>query len=237
MNKSILILGSGRSGTSFLSNLLSANGVKSGECTSGTMENLKVRQINESYLSKYFQGQTRSKTPYGILPDEEIVVDSEFQEHSKNFVSEMNGSQSQWWDNSTSWWMMKDPRTTLLHDMWVKHFDVVIGVFRNPTEVVNSYMKLLDVYFPDDKQEGYDIMLNYWKRFNQSLLHVFETSDKEKYLFDFNDDVEKQTKTLFSNLEIDLTNFTYDKNKKHQNSIDVIDIEVYNKLKDIRNLI
>ena len=237
MNKSILILGSGRSGTSFLSNLLHANGVKSGECTSGTMENLKVRQINESYLSKYFQGQTRSKTPYGILPDEEITVGTEFQEHSKNFVSEMNGSQSQWWDNSTSWWMMKDPRTTLLHDMWVKHFDVLIGVFRNPTEVVNSYMKLLDVYFPDDKQEGYDIMLNYWKRFNQSLLHVFETSDKEKYLFDFNDDVEKQTKTLFSNLEIDLTNFTYDKNKKHQNSIDVTDIEVYNKLKDIRNLI
>ena len=237
MNKSILILGSGRSGTSFLSNLLHANGVKAGECTGGTMENLKVRQINESYLSKYFQGQTRSKTPYGILPDEEITVGTEFQEHSKNFVSEMNGSQSQWWDNSTSWWMMKDPRTTPLHDMWVKHFDVVIGVFRNPTEVVNSYMKLLDVYFPDDKQEGYDIMLNYWKRFNQSLLHVFETSDKEKYLLDFNDDVEKQTKNLFSNLEIDLTNFTYDKNKKHQNSIDVIDIEVYNKLKDIRNLI
>jgi len=237
MNKSILILGSGRSGTSFLSNLLHANGVKSGECTSGTMENLKVRQINESYLSKYFQGQTRSKTPYGILPDEEIKVDTEFQEYSKNFVSDMNGSSSQWWDNSTSWWMMKDPRTTLLHDMWVKHFDVVIGVFRHPVEVTNSYVELLGVYYPDNKEEAYDVMLNYWKRFNQSLLHVFETSDKEKYLLDFNDDVEKQTKNLFSNLEIDLRNFTYDKNKKHQNSIDVTDIEVYNKLKDIRNLI
>ena len=237
MNKSILILGSGRSGTSFLSNLLHANGVKAGECTGGTMENLKVRQINESYLSKYFQGQTRSKTPYGILPDEEIKVDEEFQEYSKNFVSEMNGSSSQWWDNSTSWWMMKDPRTTLLHDMWVKHFDVVIGVFRHPVEVTNSYVELLGVYYPDNKEEAYDVMLNYWKRFNQSLLHVFETSDKEKYLLDFNDDVEKQTKNLFSNLEIDLTNFTYDKNKKHQNSIDVTDIEVYNKLKDIRNLI
>ena len=237
MNKSILILGSGRSGTSFLSNLLHANGVKAGECTGGTMENLKVRQINESYLSKYFQGQTRSKTPYGILPDEEIKVDTEFQEYSKNFVSEMNGSSSQWWDNSTSWWMMKDPRTTLLHDMWVKHFDVVIGVFRHPVEVTNSYVELLGVYYPDNKEEAYDVMLNYWKRFNQSLLHVFETSDKEKYLLDFNDDVEKQTKNLFSNLEIDLKNFTYDKNKKHQNSIDVIDIEVYNKLKDIRNLI
>ena len=237
MNKSILILGSGRSGTSFLSNLLHANGVKAGECTGGTMENLKVRQINESYLSKYFQGQTRSKTPYGILPDEEIKVDTEFQEYSKNFVSDMNGSSSQWWDNSTSWWMMKDPRTTLLHDMWVKHFDVLIGVFRNPVEVTNSYVELLGVYYPDNKEEAYDVMLNYWKRFNQSLLHVFETSDKEKYLLDFNDDVEKQTKNLFSNLEIDLTNFTYDKNKKHQNSIDVTDIEVYNKLKDIRNLI
>ena len=237
MNKSILILGSGRSGTSFLSNLLHANGVKAGECTGGTMENLKVRQINESYLSKYFQGQTRSKTPYGILPDEEIKVDTEFQEYSKNFVSDMNGSSSQWWDNSTSWWMMKDPRTTLLHDMWVKHFDVVIGVFRHPVEVTNSYVELLGVYYPDNKEEAYDVMLNYWKRFNQSLLHVFETSDKEKYLLDFNDDVEKQTKNLFSNLEIDLTNFTYDKNKKHQNSIDVTDIEVYNKLKDIRNLI
>ena len=237
MNKSILILGSGRSGTSFLSNLLHANGVKAGECTGGTMENLKVRQINESYLSKYFQGQTRSKTPYGILPDEEIKVDTEFQEYSKNFVSDMNGSSSQWWDNSTSWWMMKDPRTTLLHDMWVKHFDVVIGVFRHPVEVTNSYVELLGVYYPDNKEEAYDVMLNYWKRFNQSLLHVFETSDKEKYLLDFNDDVEKQTKNLFSNLEIDLTNFTYDKNKKHQNSIDITDIEVYNKLKDIRNLI
>ena len=237
MNKSILILGSGRSGTSFLSNLLHANGVKAGECTGGTMENLKVRQINESYLSKYFQGQTRSKTPYGILPDEEIKVDEEFQEYSKNFVSDMNGSSSQWWDNSTSWWMMKDPRTTLLHDMWVKHFDVVIGVFRHPVEVTNSYVELLGVYYPDNKEEAYDVMLNYWKRFNQSLLHVFETSDKEKYLLDFNDDVEKQTKNLFSNLEIDLTNFTYDKNKKHQNSIDVTDIEVYTKLKNIRSLV
>ena len=236
MNKSILILGSGRSGTSFLSNLLHANGVKAGECTGGTMENLKVRQINESYLSKYFQGKTRSKTPYGILPDEEIVVDSEFQEYSKNFVSEMNGSSSQWWDNSTSWWMMKDPRTTLLHDMWVKHFDVVIGVFRNPTEVVNSYMKLLDVYFPDDKQEGYDIMLNYWKRFNQSLLYTFENYDKEKYLIDFNGDIEKQIKKVFGSLGVNVVNYNYDGNKKHHDSSEIQNEEVekiYDKLKNM----
>ena len=50
MNKSILILGSGRSGPSFLSNLLHANGVNAGECTGGTMENLKVLlNLNENF--------------------------------------------------------------------------------------------------------------------------------------------------------------------------------------------
>ena len=80
-------------------------------------------------------------------------------------------------------------------------------------------------------------MLNYWKRFNQSLLHVFENSDKEKYLLDFNDDVEKQTKKMFRNLGIDLVNYTYDKNKKHQNSTTSTKIEVYENLKSMRNLI
>ena len=243
MNKSILILGSGRSGTSFLSNLLHANGVKAGECTGGTMENLKVRQINESYLSKYFQGQTRSKTPYGILPDEEIKVDEEFQEYSKHFVSEMNGSSpSQWWDNSTSWWMMKDPRTTLLHDMWVKHFDVLIGVFRNPVEVVESYMKLLGVYYTDSNvDEGYATMLNYWKRFNQSLIYTFENTNKPKYLLDFNGDVNGQVKNLFDKLNIKGGTFTYDENKKNQNSDNMYDdgdVEtIYDELKSMRNLI
>ena len=75
------------------------------------------------------------------------------------------------------------------------------------------------------------------KRFNQSLLYVFENSDKEKYLLDFNDDVEKQTKNLFRNLGINLVNFTYDRNKKNQNSTKNTDIEVYEKLKNMRNLI
>lgn len=237
MNKSIIILGSGRSGTSFLSNLLHSNGVYAGSCTPGTMESIRVREINESYLSKNFQAETRSKTPYGILPDEEIKVDEEFQGHAKTYMEEMDATGGQWWDNSTSWWMMKDPRSTLLHDMWVKHFDVLIGVFRNPEEVANSYVELLGVYYPDDKEKAYDVMLDYWKRFNQSLLYTFENSDKEKYLLDFNADVEKQTKKMFRNLGINLVNYTYDKNKKHQNSTTSTEIKVYEKLKSMRNLI
>jgi len=237
MNKSIVVLGSGRSGTSFLSNLLHSNGVYAGHCTPGTLESVKVREINEAFLAKHYQGKTRSKTPYGILPDDEIKVEEEFQIHAKKYIEDMSASGGQWWDDSTSWWMMKDPRSILVHDMWVKHFDVIIGVIRNPIEVANSYVELLGVYYPDNKEEAFDVMLNYWKRFNKSLLHVFKNSDKEKYLLDFNGDVEKQTKNLFRNLGINLVNFTYDKNKKHQNSTDGEDIEIYNKLKDIRNLI
>ena len=119
-----------------MSNLLHSNGVSTGNCTPGTLENLQVREINEDCLSKYYRAVTRSKLPYGVLPDSEIKVVKEFQEKAKQFVNQMNAANdNQWWDASTSHWVMKDPRTTLLHDMWVKHFDVIIGVFRHPEEV------------------------------------------------------------------------------------------------------
>ena len=241
--KSIVIIGSGRSGTSFLSNLLHSNGVYAGNCTPGTLENTDVRKINDSYLEKYYNGITRSKTPYGILPDDEIVVNDEYQVKSLNFVNEMNSVVSSnlknsWWDNNINpYWLFKDPRTTVLHDMWVKHCDVVVGVFRNPVEVVESYMKLLGVYYTDNNMdEGYATMLNYWKRFNQSVLYVFENCDKEKYLIDFNSDIEKQIKKMCRNLDINVVNYNYDKNKKHHHSSKIQNKEVemiYDKLKNM----
>ena len=246
--KSIVIIGSGRSGTSFLSNLLHSNGVYAGNCTPGTLENTDVRKINDSYLEKYYNGITRSKTPYGILPDDEIVVNDEYQVKSLNFVNEMNSVVSSnlknsWWDNNINpYWLFKDPRTTVLHDMWVKHCDVVVGVFRNPVEVVESYMKLLGVYYTDSNvDEGYATMLNYWKRFNQSLIYTFKNTDKPKYLLDFNGDVNGQVKNLFDKLNIKGGTFTYDKNKKNQNSDNMYDDDevetIYSELKSMRNLI
>ena len=239
--KSIVIIGSGRSGTSFLSNLLHSNGVHAGNCTPGTLENTEVRKINDSYLEKYYNGITRSKIPYGILPDDEIVVNDEYQKRSLEFVKSMNNKvddiiSASWWNKDVNhYWLFKDPRTTLLHDMWIKHCDVVIGVFRNPAEVVESYMKLLSVYYTDDtKDEGYATMLNYWKRFNQSVLYVFENCDKEKYLIDFNGDVKKQIENMCRNLDINVVNYNYDKNQKHHYSSEIQNKEVevlYNKLK------
>ncbi len=237
--KSIVVLGSGRSGTSFLANLLAENRVYSGDCTQGTRENLQVRKINEDCLAKQCNGITRSKLPYGILPNKEIIVDDEFQIRSGDFVKRMAESMpSTWWNESDNYWMFKDPRTTLLHDMWVKHCDIIIGVFRNPVEVVESYMKLLEVYYPGEaKEQGYINMLNYWKRFNQSLLHVFNTTDKQKYLLDFNDDIDNQTEELFQMLDIPRTMFRYDVNRREQKSDNIYDdqevTDIYTYLKNL----
>ena len=228
--KGIAITGCGRSGTSFLIKALHANGVSVGRCTGGTLENLEVRAINDSYLANNFKAIKNSQKPYGVLPDDEISVNAEAQQNSKQVINNLKSI-------SPNYWAFKDPRTTVLHDMWVKHCDIIIGVFRNPVEVVQSYMKLLDIYYLDNKEEGYVNMLNYWKRFNKSLLHVFKNSDKPKYMIDFNGDVENQIDILFNELNIEKIHFDYDKNKKEQNSDSIYEdsdvINIYEELKKL----
>jgi hypothetical protein len=245
--RGITILGTGRSGTSFLANCLANNGIFAGDCTGSTRENLAVRQLNDSYLEQYHQGKTRSKLPYGVLPDSEIKVNPEYKERAIRVVDGMNHSVteatggSSWWNPSPKYWFFKDPRTTLLHDMWVDQCDIMIGVFRNPVEVVNSYMKLLDVYYPgESKAEGFVNMLDYWKRFNQSLIHAFNHYDKPKWMLDFNGDVNAQMDRLFDELGIPDSVHTYDKGKVENLSDDIYDdtaVEtIYSQLKQLKNL-
>jgi len=100
-------------------------------------------------------------------------------------------------------------------------------------------MKLLEVYYPGEaKEQGYINMLNYWKRFNQSLLHVFNTTDKQKYLLDFNDDIDNQTEELFQMLDIPRTMFRYDVNRREQKSDNIYDdqevTDIYTNLKNLK---
>jgi len=243
--KSIIILGSGRSGTSFLASCLRDNRILAGECTGGTTENLQVRQLNDSYLEQYHQAKTRSKLPYGILPEEEIQVTPEYKEQAIRFIDGMNhqtSGGSDWWNESESYWFFKDPRSTLLHDMWVDHCDIIVGVFRNPVEVVNSYMKLLDVYYPgESKEEGFINMLKYWKRFNQSLIYTFGHYAKTKWMLDFNGDVGAQTDRLFEELGVSKNVYGYDESRIQNSSDEIFDDpvveEIYSQLRELRNLI
>ena len=82
-SKTIIIVGSGRSGTSFMSNLFHYNNVYAGNCVGGTLENVEARKINESYLEEYCQAKTRSEIPYGILPPYEININKEYKDKSR----------------------------------------------------------------------------------------------------------------------------------------------------------
>jgi|TARA_R110000824_G_scaffold191322_2_gene372970 hypothetical protein len=245
--KGITILGSGRSGTSFLANCLSDNRIFAGECTGGTKENLAVRRLNDSYLEQHHQANTRSKLPYGILPTGEIQVDPTYKEQAIRWIDTMNhavmesAGGSSWWNPGPKYWFFKDPRTTLLHDMWVDHCDIIIGVFRNPVEVVNSYMKLLDVYYPgESKEEGFFNMLEYWKRFNQSLIYTFDHYDKSKWMIDFNGDVNGQLTNLFEELGLPNSTYNYDKSRIQNFSDEIFDDPVvenlYSQLTALKNL-
>ena len=214
MKQGIGILGCGRSGTSFLIKILHANGVEVGNCTGGTLENLNVRAVNDAYLAHYYNATVRSAMPYGELPQGEIIVtDQTIHSHAKDVIEDLKST-------NTEYYAFKDPRTTILHDIWLKHVDIVIGVFRNPHEVSESYMKLLGTYYDDStKHEGYNIMLNYWLRFNQSLLHVFENTNKPKFMLEFDETINQQIITLFDSLDLVKYNISHDfnPNLKHEN--------------------
>ena len=100
-------------------------------------------------------------------------------------------------------WAFKDPRTTILHSIWSNHFDVIIGMFRAPQEVVASYV---GQGWVKGLRKGH-IALNYWKRFNQSLLHIYEyyKGNKPIYVLDYNDDATAQASILLKKLEVPLT--------------------------------
>jgi hypothetical protein len=214
MKQGIGIVGCGRSGTSFLIKILHANGVEVGNCTGGTLENLNVRAINDAYLADHYNAIVRSGTPYGNLPQEEIIVpDTAIHSHAEDVIEDLKS-------RSNNYFAFKDPRTTILHDIWIKHVDIVIGVFRNPHEVSESYMKLLSPYYNEsEKENGYSVMLDYWLRFNQSLLHVFKNTDKPKFMLEFDDTINEQIANLFESLDLIKYNISHDFNPslKHEN--------------------
>ena len=84
-------------------------------------------------------------------------------------------------------------------------------------------------------------MLNYWLRFNQSLLHIFKHTDKPKFMLEFNNNMNEQVNNLFKGLELPKHNNSHDFNAllKHENkdlnfNNNQIE-EIYNKLLKIKN--
>jgi hypothetical protein len=190
----IAVLGMGRSGTSYLAELLSACGVFADGVT-GKHEHELGRLINDTILAREFGA--RPGRPYGRLSREEIVLSGHWERMAGCFVQYMDARAASA-GNGARYWVFKDPRTTILHHIWAPHFGVFVGIFRAPQDVAASFIGRGWI-------RGWRrsrIALEYWKRFNQSLLHLHRTvaPTKRFLLLDYDGDLDRQTAALCERL-------------------------------------
>jgi hypothetical protein len=97
--------------------------------------------------------------------------------------------------------------------MWTPHVDMIVGIYRNPVYVVKSYVKMMEEYFTSAEAELAEyIYIDYWKRFNRSLIYVLKNTNKPFYLFRFGPEMKYSIENLFLDLKLDLTsnNFNND---------------------------
>lgn len=196
--KRIVIVGMGRSGTTFLTEFLGKCGVVLGE-VNWAHEHELARLINDTLLAQEFGAHPG--LPYGRLPAEEIEPAGSWRQLAHCFIRFMDAeAQAQ---GTPAYWAFKDPRTTILHRIWLEHFDVIVGMFRSPNEVAASYLGQRWV----KGWHRWQIVLDYWKRFNQSLLYIRDTygSSKPLYVLNYNGDIAAQTWRLSEHLGLEIT--------------------------------
>lgn len=195
--KRIVVMGMGRSGTTFLTEFLGKCGAVLGQ-VNWAQEHEFARLINDTLLAKEYKA--RPGLPYGKLPKNEIQPGDYWHDLAGCFVRFMDAEAKR--AASAEYWAFKDPRTTVLHNIWLGHFDVVIGMFRSPYEVEASYLGQGWVKGWNPRQT----VKNYWKRFNQSLLHVQQACKGKKpvYILNYNADIAAQTRRLCDALGLPL---------------------------------
>jgi len=235
--KRIVVLGMGRSGTSFLTGCLAKCGVYVDE-VSDKFEHTQSKLINDTILREDYGA--RHGLPYGKLPDAEIQLPQVWHDKAREFVDYMETRARE--AGASTYWSFKDPRTTVLHSLWMSHFDIVVGIFRTPEQVVESFLARKWITGWQRKRTA----LEYWIRFNLSLLEVWKRWHAEKpfFLMDYNADITSQLKRLCAELALPLSEDAlsyYDQERNHFSGASQLRnpraMQVYESLRKLRNLI
>ena len=196
--KRMALVGMGRSGTSFLAQFLSKSGVffDQGPGKAGKLEHPMAREINDGICTEIF-GATKG-LPYGRLPATEIHIGEPWTGRVAGFVEHMDRLAAE--NGAPAYWAVKDPRTTILHSLWLDQFDVIVAIFRSPYQVVGSFLKQGWIHGLRKRWTA----LRYWTRFNRSLLAIQAENrgGKPIYVLDFNADMPKQLANLCERLGI-----------------------------------
>jgi hypothetical protein len=210
----ILSLGMGRSGTTFITEFLGKCGVFLGD-VNWAFEHEGARAVNDTILAKEFGA--RRGMPYGVLPVGEIIVAEKWHAKAKKFIASMD-KQAQ--KSGADSWTFKDPRTTILHSIWMDSFDTVVAMFRRPEQVIASYIT-------QDWVQGKNpewVVLSYWMRFNRSILDLHRqfSGTKQFCVLNYNRDIEPQTLKLCEILGLkagDEARKLFDKNKNRHDKV------------------
>jgi hypothetical protein len=189
----IAVVGMGRSGTTFAIDLLGRLGVFL-DSVNWASEHEDARAINDGYLEQFFGA--RPGRPYGRLPQGEIrIEDPAWRARVDRFVHAMDER-----CDRAQGWAFKDPRTTILWDMWSRHFDVVVGVYRAPMLVADSYLSQKWISGPFPRR----VAIEYWLRFNRSLVWIADhPAPAEFFLVEIAPDFPAQAYALADRLELD----------------------------------
>ena len=234
--KRIVILGMGRSGTSFVTGCLAKCGVYVDE-VSDKFEHTQSRVINDTILRELYGA--RHGLPYGKLPRRDIQLPEVWHNKAQEFIDYMERRAQE--AGAFKYWTFKDPRTTILHSLWISHFDVIVGIFRSPEQVVESF--LVRKWITGWRRKR--IALEYWIRFNLSLLDVWKHWHVQKpfLVMDYNADIPDQLKKLCEELELPLSEDAlgyYDQERNHFSDAPRLNdsqaARVYQSLREIRNL-
>jgi hypothetical protein len=208
--KRLAVIGMGRSGTSFLASFLARSGVYFDDVKLADKgkfrkaEHRGAREINDAILKERFAAD--ANPPYGNLPADEIVLEEPWPSRAAAFVAQLD-ERAAAVDPAPAYWGVKDPRITVLHSAWLDKFDVLVGIFRDPLDVVESYLAQNWVHGDDPRGTA----LAFWTRFNQSLLAIPAIyPDKPLHVVDFNADVPAQLETLCNRLELPRVEAAFD---------------------------
>jgi hypothetical protein len=219
-NKSIIIVGMHRSGTSAASGELSRLGVfmgkdlleaKEGINEKGYGENVKIIDLNE----EIFDGMHSSwDDPMGLIKQQSLTKLSEsFDDKAEALLIEEY--------QHKKLWGMKDPRVSILLPFWKKALSNIgcevnyLFIIRHPNEVVKSLVKRNGF----SEKKGLILWLNY------NLSTYLHTTSQNRIILNFDDvisspaDVEQRLKEHF-NLEFPSTEkeFFIERSLKNQES-------------------
>lgn len=193
----IAVIGMGRSGTSKLMEMLTLSGLNS-LGIDGKYEHPGVRGVNDALLQQEFGA--RRGLPYGRLPAGPLILKREWHMRADRQLAAMDEQARRIGVPS---YAFKDPRVTVLGEMWLPHCDAVIGIVRHPSDVMRSYINRKWIWGFNRQH----LALNYWSRFNVALLRTQQLlqSKARFWLLDYNSDMNVQYTRLCAELGLDVT--------------------------------